>query len=68
MQPWEIMSSYEMFFAPIIMIIGLVTVIVVVVVAVIRWLHGDSGVPLPSLDGRRRALESFTKLLASITV
>ena len=58
---------YGMLFAPIIMNFWLVTVIVVAV-AVIRWLQVARAYRFHRRATEKRALESFTKLLASVSV
>ena len=63
MQPWEVMPWYGMIFGPIIMIIWLV-ILVVVVAAVVRWFQGGTIGPLPSLGGRKRALEILEERFA----
>ena len=56
MQPWGMMPWYGMVFGPIMMILWL-AIIIVVAAVVIRWLQGGAIGPLPSLGGRKRALE-----------
>lgn len=63
MQSWEMMSWYGMIFGPIIMIVWLV-IVMVVAAAVIRWLQGGTAGPLPSLSGRKRALEILEERFA----
>ncbi len=62
-QPWEIMPWYGMIFGPIIMILWLV-ILVVVVAAVVRWLQGGTIGSLPSLSGKKRALEILEERFA----
>lgn len=63
MPPWGVMPWYGMIFGPIMMIIWLV-ILIVIVGAVIRWLQGGSIGPLPSLTGRKRALEILEERFA----
>ena len=56
--PW-----YGMVFGPIMMIIWL-AIIVVVVAAAVRWLQTGSVGPLPTLSGRKRALEILEERFA----
>jgi putative membrane protein len=58
MMPW-----YGMVFGPIMMIIWL-AIIVVVVAAAVRWLQTGSVGPLPTLSGRKRALEILEERFA----
>jgi len=63
MQPWEMMPWYGMIFGPLMMIIWLV-IVIVIAVAVIRWLQAGTVGPLPSLMGRKRALEILEERFA----
>ncbi len=63
MQPWGMMPWYGMVFGPIMMIIWLV-IVIVIAVAAIRWLQGGTIGPLPSLGGRKRALEILEERFA----
>jgi putative membrane protein len=63
MQPWGMMPWYGMVFGPIMMIIWLV-IVIVIAAAVIRWLQGGTIGPLPSLSGRKRALEILEERFA----
>jgi putative membrane protein len=63
MQQWEIMSWFGMIFGPFMMVLWLVF-LVIVAAAVIRWLHGSAGGPLPFTGNKRRALEILEERFA----
>jgi len=62
-QPWGVMPWYGMIFGPIIMIIWLV-ILAILVAAAVRWFQGGTMGSLPSLSGRKRALEILEERLA----